>query len=254
MILCMRYGMSFGEMAMSRFIRFLFGVSLCFVLICQLCGVGFASEVDGSGVPASDPFLETFENWSLPPDAYISEEPVVSDPPELPSTDVTLTLPPALEVEESLPPVIETDPPWAPLPGGDTPAYDYEDLFGEPSAAPVLPAGDDPLSSGGVGDGTYIVLPDDFVIQSAGYDDAYAIDPYSLAPVTPSNTTGLKSVLVSILGNYDPIVAQYQYNNGSNYSYIREIQPDYVWLVSAGIFAILLYCTWRLLGGLICKM
>lgn len=130
-------------------------------------------------------------------------------------------------------------------------------LCGVGFAAPSNPyqvGGDTSISGGGGGDGTYIVLPDDFIIQSAGYDDFMAIDPYSLAPVTPGNTSGLKAVLLSILGSYDPIVAQYQYNNGSNYGYIREIQPDYVWLVSAGIFAILLYCTWRLVGGMVCKI
>ena len=94
-------------------------------------------------------------------------------------------------------------------------------------------------------------IPDDVLFVSL--DETYAIDPYSLAPVTPSGSTGLKSILLSILGNYDPIVAQYQYSNGSNYSYIREIQPDYVWLSSAAIFAILLYCTWRFLGGIVCR-
>ena len=103
---------------------------------------------------------------------------------------------------------------------------------------------------------TLVELPEDYVIRSAGLDGLYSVDPQSvLAPVTSSNTTGLKSVLLSILGSYDPIVAEYQYlgNNGSYYNYIREIQPDYVWLSSAAVFAILLYCTWRLLGGLLCR-
>ena len=84
-------------------------------------------------------------------------------------------------------------------------------LCGVGFAAPSNPyqvGGDTSISGGGGGDGTYIVLPDDFIIQSAGYDDFMAIDPYSLAPVTPGNTSGLKAVLLSILGSYDPICAE----------------------------------------------
>lgn len=107
----------------------------------------------------------------------------------------------------------------------------------------VLPAGDTAEPSS-----------EELPFVSAELPAEYAIDPASLAPVTPAGASGLKGVLLSVLGNYDPIVAQYQYNNGSNYSYIREIQPDYVWLCSAAVFAILLYCTWRFLGGLVCKI
>lgn len=80
-----------------------------------------------------------------------------------------------------------------------------------------------------------------------------SISPQALAPVTSSSTTGLKSLLLSILGDYDPVFAEFRYSNGSNYSYTREIQPDYVWLCSAAVFAILLYCTWRFLGGIVCR-
>lgn len=78
---------------------------------------------------------------------------------------------------------------------------------------------------------------------------------FSLSPITPSNTTGLTSIVLSLIGNYDPVVVEYRYqnNNSTNYSYLREVQPDYPWLVSAGIFAIVLFCSLRILGGAICK-
>lgn len=80
-------------------------------------------------------------------------------------------------------------------------------------------------------------------------------DVYTLSPITPSNTTGLTSILLSLIGNYDPVIVEYRYqnNNSTNYSYLREVQPDYPWLVSAGIFAIVLFCSLRILGGAVCK-
>lgn len=78
------------------------------------------------------------------------------------------------------------------------------------------------------------------------------INSYSLNPITPSETTGLKSVLLSLIGDYDAVVVEYQYqsNNGYN-NYVREIQPDYVFLCSCGIFLVVIYCTFRIGGALL---
>lgn len=77
----------------------------------------------------------------------------------------------------------------------------------------------------------------------------------TLDPITPSNTTGFKSVLLSVIGSYDSIVTEYKYTNtNGTVSYLREVTPDYVWLVSAAIFAIVLYCVFRLGGSLLCRL
>lgn len=74
----------------------------------------------------------------------------------------------------------------------------------------------------------------------------------SVSPVTPSSTSGLKAALLGILGNYDPVVVEYQYSSGNGYTnYLREIQPDYVWLCSAALLALVIYCLFKLGGGLI---
>ena len=74
----------------------------------------------------------------------------------------------------------------------------------------------------------------------------------SVSPITPSSTSGLKSALLGILGNYDPVVVEYQYSSGNGYTnYLREIQPDYVWLCSAALLALVIYCLFKLGGGLI---
>lgn len=79
-----------------------------------------------------------------------------------------------------------------------------------------------------------------------------SINVYALNPITPQSTTGLKSVLLSLIGDYDAIVVEYQYKNlsSSNYNYLREIQPDYCWLSSAAIFLVIVYSTFRLGGAL----
>lgn len=243
---------------MISFLKHLAALLLCFCLICSLCGITFASGVDPDKIqmledwalsleasaspdlePSGDLFESEPEASEALPDPEFSGDPFESEPEASEALPDFEPEPTDFSFTDVRPSDVD-DPGFADVPGGDVPALDPDDIASDPPSAG--------------GDGTYIVLPDDFIIQSAGYDDTMSIDPFSLAPITPGNTSGLKAVLLSILGNYDPIVAQYQYNSGSNYGYIREIQPDYVWLVSAGVFAILLYCTWRLLGGLICKM
>ena len=229
---------------MSKFFHGLLWVSLCFCLICATCGVGFASEGEAAIEPPPDVLTE--------PPADVSDEVPDTPPPD----DEALSTPPpeaSAEVPDTPPPDDEGTASEPPDDGGEdvspSPAPDDTSGDSEPSGGPSLAPPADI-------DVTYVALPEDYVIKSSSLEGMYAIDPQSaLAPVTPSNTSGLKAVLLSILGNYDPIVAEYQYvGSGSYNNYIREIQPDYVWLTSTAIFAILLYSTWRLLGGLICKM
>lgn len=67
----------------------------------------------------------------------------------------------------------------------------------------------------------------------------------------PSNS--LRAVLNNVIGPYSPVVVQYQYQNGQNVGYLREILPDYQWMISAAIFALVLYCVFRLWGVVLCK-
>lgn len=85
------------------------------------------------------------------------------------------------------------------------------------------------------------------------YDDEYGIQAYALNPIT--SASGLKGVLLDVLGDYDAIVVEYRYqnNNSSTYSYVREIQPDFPWLCSAGIFLALLWSVFTIGGRLICR-
>ena len=74
-----------------------------------------------------------------------------------------------------------------------------------------------------------------------------------LAPVTPSDATGFKAVLLGLLGNYDPPVVQFEYTTNNNYKqYVNEIQPDFVWLCSCGLLALMIFCLFKLGGALLC--
>lgn len=74
----------------------------------------------------------------------------------------------------------------------------------------------------------------------------------SVAPVEPSDASGLKSALLGVLGSYDPVIVEYQYTGGNGYTnYLREVQPDYVWLCSCALLALVIYCLFRLGGALI---
>lgn len=79
------------------------------------------------------------------------------------------------------------------------------------------------------------------------------ISRVSVPPVTPSSTTGLKAALLTVLGNYDPVVVVYQYNtSGSGYSsYATDIQPDYAWIASAALLCLVIWCLFKLGGALI---
>lgn len=75
----------------------------------------------------------------------------------------------------------------------------------------------------------------------------------SIPPVTPSSTTGLKAALLTVLGNYDPVVVLYQYNTSSSgySSYATDIQPDYVWIASAVLLCLVIWCLFKLGGALL---
>lgn len=107
------------------------------------------------------------------------------------------------------------------------------------------------------GDSVYVLSGDMPYAESSGApaDDMQYVGTQllSLSPVTPSNTSGFKAILVGLLGNYDTIVTvhQYQSDTSSYRSYVTDVQPDYVWLTGAALLLLLIYCLFRLGGALI---
>ena len=74
----------------------------------------------------------------------------------------------------------------------------------------------------------------------------------SVSPIKPSDTSGLKAALLGVLGYYDPVIVEYQFSSGNGYTnYLREVQPDYVWLCSCALLALVIFCLFRLGGALL---
>lgn len=73
--------------------------------------------------------------------------------------------------------------------------------------------------------------------------------------VTPSDANGLKAVLLTILGDYETVVTDYEYRNNNNtyMSHSIAIEQDYAWICSACIFGLVIYCTFRAIGGILCR-
>lgn len=96
----------------------------------------------------------------------------------------------------------------------------------------------------------------DEMLQDSVLVDAVMMPLSVVAPVDSSDTTGLKAVLLEFLGSYDPVIVEYRYQSNQTgvYQYIREIQPDYVWLCSAALLVVIVYCVFRVGGAIICQL
>lgn len=67
--------------------------------------------------------------------------------------------------------------------------------------------------------------------------------------VSSSDTSGLHSILLSLIGDYNPIVKDYTYTSSQGYtSHSIDISPDWSWILSAVVFVVILYSCFRILG------
>lgn len=110
-------------------------------------------------------------------------------------------------------------------------------------------------SSDGFGfDSRAVRLPSDRDAYSseASLGELVGVSVQSVAPVQPANDGSLKSVLLSLIGDYDPIVLEYTYSNAQGYSSVlREVQLDYPWLAAAVLFLAVLWCVLKIGGKIL---
>ena len=215
--------------------RFFALLLACWVLCLSVC----ADEIIDDPAPASDPApVEYFVPSSEPtpelaPDSAPEPVPELDPDPEsiVDSVFVTDPVPVPDEVIDDVP--IETpvpvSPPVDPVVDVPAPTFTLDEVLA------ALP------ESSGSPD----VVSEDVVLTG--------VSRVSVPPVTPSSTTGLKAALLTVLGNYDPVVVVYQYNtSGSGYSsYTTDIQPDYVWIASSALLCLVIWCLFKLGGALI---
>ena len=206
---------------MKRFFALLLA---CWVLCLSVC----ADEVISDSPPAPD--SGPVEDSAPPPEA--------SAPPEAPDSSSAEASAPPEAPDSSSDEVIDDEP-------IETPA---------PVIPPVDPVVDVPAPTFTL-DEVLSALPESFGSPDVVSEDVVltGVSRVSIPPVTPSSTTGLKAALLTVLGNYDPVVVVYQYNtSGSGYSsYATDIQPDYAWIASAVLLCLVIWCLFKLGGALL---
>lgn len=144
---------------------------------------------------------------------------------------------------------LELDEPLPSIPADSGVAEELED-GGETSVSEVIP--EDEVSSPEVAPEDDEENPE-LGIENTEDDVLVGVTFASVAPITPSDTNGLKAVLLEVLGDYDPIIVEYEYRNQNNTynSYLREVLPDYPWCASFIMLSLFVYCVFRLGGALI---
>lgn len=209
---------------------------LCCFLLCSTVLADFEAIADGNGVDSgNDSGISVVPDTSVP-DVAPSEPSEPSEPAEPAEPDVSEGgLDEDFTVGEKVDEIVDQLPP-----------------LGEPSVSEDTP-GELPAEVSPGGNTVYVV--GDVLNGGATPSNPVLTDVVTttgLAPVTPSDTTGVKAVLLSFIGNYDPPITQYEYTTNNGYKqYVNEIQPDYVWICSFALIALFIYCLFKLGGGLL---
>lgn len=131
------------------------------------------------------------------------------------------------------------------------------DIFDLPTMSEDLPS-----------DGPVYLLPVERLPEEDGFSSStvpidqpledwelVGVETYALSPITPSDASGLKKILLEILGPYDNIATQFKYQqqNNSYYTYVNEITPDYPWIASAVLFIVLVISLFRMFRSVLWK-
>lgn len=227
---------------MKRFFAFFLA---CLVLCLSVC----ADEVTSDPAPALDP-------------APVEDPAPAPDPSPAPAPDSVFVDDSSLDqdcctsVVDSIPSVVDSSSVAVPdpVPVLDEVIADAPIETSSPVFSPVDPVVDVPAPSFTL-DEVLSALRESFGSPDVVSEDVVltGVSRVSVPPVTPSSTTGLKAALLTVLGNYDPVVVVYQYNiSSSGYSsYATDIQPDYVWIASALLLCLVIWCLFKLGGALL---
>lgn len=72
--------------------------------------------------------------------------------------------------------------------------------------------------------------------------------------VSASDSNGFKAVILGMIGDYETVITDYTYSSGSGYTnHSISIERDYAWIWSCILFIVAVYCTFRIIGGMLCK-
>lgn len=103
--------------------------------------------------------------------------------------------------------------------------------------------------------GESLDTPIDISIDDLPISDSYDVISLKANPVTPNNSNGLHKIIIQLIGNYEPVTVDYTYYQGSSSYQYHDIQtsPDWSWICSCGIFALVIFSVFRLIGFLFRK-
>lgn len=95
---------------------------------------------------------------------------------------------------------------------------------------------------------------DDPVDISISEDTEIVTTQTSQLRVSASDTTGLHSLVLSLIGDYNPIatITEYRYPSGTGYQnrYQVDVTPDWSWICTCALFIIVVFCFFRLIGAI----
>lgn len=90
-----------------------------------------------------------------------------------------------------------------------------------------------------------------FCFADTPEDDILSTPEVTVLRVSPTDTSGFHAVMLSLIGDYNPIVKDYTYTNQSGYiSHSIDIQPDWSWIASCATFCLVFFCFMLFLGKL----
>ena len=91
-------------------------------------------------------------------------------------------------------------------------------------------------------------------VSDAGFDpnDIVSVDVVrSSNPVQPGEVNGLKKIILQLIGDYDMVTNEYTYTSSNGYTSKQvTTEPDYAWMISAAVFALVLWSLFRFVGGI----
>lgn len=76
----------------------------------------------------------------------------------------------------------------------------------------------------------------------------------SRTSITAEDTEGFKSVILGLIGPYETVITDYTYEDeNSNIFHAVTVERDFTWIWSCILFIVVVYCVFRVIGGLICR-
>ncbi len=197
----------------------------------------------------------------LPPgdvdEGLVADQP--SDPVADPESDAPAAIEPSQDivtdivqsVQDAIQDIMPGD---ADQPSDDAAVNDDTAAAGDDTAAGDDAAADDAVVDGvmssyygGYMSGYLSGLEDGAPDQESPPPELVDIQTFALSPIVSSS--GLKGVILDVIGPYDNVVTQYKYQqaNNSYYTYVNEITPDYPWIGSCLLFIAMVVCIFQLI-------